>query len=109
MAAVLQSAVTIIASDRLGDRSGKQTFQRVKASIALTAQGATAGDLVASLFGLSTIFDTYSYRFDTTNPSDTLVGVGTDGTNIYTFTPSSPSAAANQTGTLYLIVNGIAL
>lgn len=109
MAAVTQANVTVIASDRLGDRSGKSTFQRVKASVVLSTQGATSGDLIPGLFGLSTIFDVYSYRFDTTNPADTLVDVRTDGTNIYTFTPTSPSAPANQTGTIYLIVNGIAL
>lgn len=109
MAAVTQANVTVIASDRLGDRSGKSTYQRVKASIVLAAQGATAGDISPALFGLSTFFDVYTYRFDTTNPADTLVDVRTDGTSIYTFTPTSPAAPANQTGTIYIIANGIAL
>ena len=110
MAAVAQSAVTIIRSETVGTASNKWYENLVRASVVMSAQGGTAGDLVASLFGLAAIHSVFSYRFVTSAPAEAAVAVTTDGTNIFTFTTDDGATGpANVTGTLYLELRGRSL
>lgn len=110
MAAVAQSAVTIIRSETVGSASNKIFEGLIRASVALTTQGATTGDILAALFGLASIHSVICYRFVTAGLAEANIGVTTDGTQVYTFTSIDGSTApANVTGTAYLELRGRAL
>lgn len=110
MSAVAQTAVTIIRTETVGSASNKIFEGLVRASVALTAQGATSGDIPASLFGLASIHTVHCYRFVTAGSAEANIGVTTDGTQVFTFTSiDGATAAANVTGTAYLELRGRAL
>lgn len=112
MAAVASTDVTLISNDLIGTASNKVIGTRRRFSIAMTANGATAGDLTAALLGFATgqIFTARAYRFIKAGPAEANINVTTDGTNIFTFTSvDGTTAAANVTGTLYIEVSGASL
>ena len=109
MAAVAASAVTLISNDLIGSASGKVIATKRRFAIVLSAQGATAGDIVDSLLGFASgrILSVFAYRFIKAGPAEANINVTTDGTNIFTFTSvDGTTAAANVTGTLYIQVEG---
>lgn len=55
MAAITSANVAILQGYEVGTRSGKFLAYGMVAAITLTAQGATAGDIPASVFGLKQI------------------------------------------------------
>lgn len=55
MADLASSAVTINATNKLGDRWGKQTYVEIQATVVLSGQGSTSNKILASAFGLDNI------------------------------------------------------
>ena len=106
MAAVAASAITLNTDESIGTASNKRVGSKRRFSIVLSTQGGTAGDLTAALLGYATIFSVLLISFV---PSSTLtnIGIGTDGTNIFTFTAIDGSTGpANVSGTLTIQVEG---
>jgi hypothetical protein len=106
MGAVASSAITLNTNDSVGTASNKLVGAKRRFSIVLSSQGGTAGDITASMLGFATIYSVLLISFV---PSSTLtnIGIGTDGTNIFTFTAIDGSTGpANVTGTLTIQVEG---
>lgn len=114
MAAITSSNVTALDSSgySVGTASGKLIEYRQRFSIALTAQGGTAGDIPASVLGFQRIRSVRLLYFLTGGSANANVGVtissDADNNSILTFTSTDAStAAANVTGTLAVEVWGI--
>lgn len=115
MAAITTANVTDLDSPQgghsLGTASGKVVGFKRRVSIALTTQGATAGDIPASVLGFKRIKCVRLIYFLTTGPANANVGVTidaySDNNNILTFTSIDGStAAANISGTLAVEIDG---
>ena len=114
MAAITASAVTALDSSgySVGTASGKLIEYRQRFSIALTAQGGTAGDIPASVLGFQRITGVRLMYFLTAGLANANVGVTlsaySDSNSLLTFTAINGStAAADVTGTLAVEVWGI--
>lgn len=113
MAAITTANVTLLDSENysVGTASGKLVEHRIRVSIALTAQGGTAGDIPAAVLGYAQIYRVSLIMFLTAGPANANVGVTIDAyastNNILTFTATdAATGAANVTGTLYIEVWG---
>jgi hypothetical protein len=111
MAAITASNVTILTDDTVGTASNKRIAVRRRLSIALTAQGGTAGDIPASVLGFNQLYSATLISFVIAGPANANIGVTLDtwgsNNNIVTFTAVDGSTApANVTGTLYVDVVG---
>jgi len=85
-----------------GNPNGRK-FKCVKALIVLSTQGGTSGDIPASLFGLSKIFEVENPVGS--DDKSYMIGPSYDGSQIYSYTALS-GAPANISGTIRLIVKG---
>jgi hypothetical protein len=114
MAAITSSAVTDLDPQggySVGSASNKLVGFKRRVSIALTAQGGTAGDIPASVLGYKRLKKVSLLYFLTGGSANANVGVTldsiADNNNILTFTAIDGStAAANVTGTLAVELDG---
>lgn len=109
MGAVTASNITLISDDSIGTASMKRVGVKRRFSVVLSTQGATAGDMVDSMFGIASgrIFSVFPYRFVVSSADKAPPNVFTDGTNIFTAVVCDGStAAANVSGTLYIQIEG---
>ena len=116
MAAITSSNVTITDQYEIGTRTGKGRGTRIMASVVLTAQGATAGDIPASAFGLKQITNAYAMgSLISAAPKGVIIGIsalGSDANYIYPVsliqaTDADRANPANLTGTIFVCVEGI--
>jgi hypothetical protein len=116
MAAITSANVTIHSAYEIGDRTGKSKGIRMTCSVVLTAQGAAAGDLPASAFGLKQITAAECLgSLVGGNPRGQVIGVsalGADGNYIYPLsiinaTDANRATPADFTGTLFIMLEGI--
>ena len=118
MAAVTQSAVTILRSWEDGSRSGKYTQACRQCVVTLAAQGATTGDIPAALFNLAEIHEAYAFgivnggavsgvdvALDGVLTVNQSTGVLPAATGILTLSYSTGNPA-NATGVIFLTVYG---
>jgi len=113
MAAVVQSAVTILRSWEDSNRAGQFSQQYVQAKVVLTAQGGTTGDMPAALFGLAEVYECTCYGINnagTWSGADLILDGITvanpdQATGVVTVSYTT-GLLANLTGTLYLSVTG---
>ena len=116
MAAIASSAVTLLESNPEGTRSGKERGRLDRVAIVLSAQGATLGDIPASVLGFAEIFWAWcvcanvgaansqvSVAIDSTT---TVIGVMSQSILTYTQASASP---ANVTGTIVVEIYGRSL
>lgn len=113
MAAITAANVTLLDGTvySVGTQSAKYIGTKTRFSIALTTQGATAGDIPASVLGYKRMSRVSLLLFLTTGPANANVGVTldayADNNNILTFTAIDGSTGpANVSGTLYIEVEG---
>jgi len=116
MAAITSANVTIHDSYEIGSRQGKFRAKRLQATVALTAQGAAAGDIPASAFGLSQITNAYAMgSLISSVRKGATIGIsalGVDDNYIYPVsliqgTDANRADAANLTGDLFVCIEGI--
>jgi len=86
-----------------GNTNGRK-FKCVQALCVLSAAGATSGDIPASHFGLTKINQVTSARASDDN--SVLLLPSFDGTQIYSYVAVAPSAPANLSKTIRVIVRG---
>jgi hypothetical protein len=107
---------TVLPSYEIGSKGGKSQGIRQFVALELTAEGATAGDIPASLFGLKQI--TYVHCYGATISAADAAGlffvgdIGNDGNYIYPVdltqaTDADRNDPADLTGTFYLMIDGI--
>jgi hypothetical protein len=113
MAAITAANVTTLSSFPMGTVSGKLVERRDRVAIALTTQGATLGDIPASVLGYAEIYSVILISFVTAGNAYANIGVGVAtqaadlSTSINTFTAiDGTTAPANVTGTLTLQIEG---
>jgi hypothetical protein len=113
MAAITASNVTLLRAWETAAKAGYTVEKTKDVSIALSAQGATAGDIPASALGFSKIYSAVALAFDdATNVRGGWVGVAVDGSEIFPIdaaqaTDANRTLRANLTGTLYVRVTGM--
>ena len=106
MAAITASNVTIVDSWEAGSRSGKFVALVQRVAVVLAAQGATAGDLPASAFGLAEIYEVTPAVLDASG-TFTEVGLAVVPTGLSLFPGAyATGLPANLTGTLYFTLTG---
>ena len=116
MAAITASNVTILNEYEIGSKFGKSQGKRINAKITLDTQGATDGDIPASVFGLKAITNAVCYSaYIGTAWVGCVVGVrspGSDSNSIFPIsvinaTDANRANPANITGDIYCIIEGI--
>lgn len=116
MAAITSANVVIHDTYEIGTRQGKFRAQAVYATITLAAQGGTAGDIPASVFGLKQI--TYARNLAATIAAAQrevgfqIANYGVDANYIYPVDPAQATDASrglpsNITGTCTVYLEGI--
>lgn len=106
MPAITTANVTDIESYDFGTRSGKLVGLARRVRIALSSQGATAGDIPAAALGFSEIYSTSNATLDN-GGTFTAVLIGISPTGSYLFPGVYASGAPlNLTGNLYITVYG---
>jgi hypothetical protein len=111
MAALTSADVVVNRRWEVGDRFGKQVEVVVDATLTMSSNGATAADIPASLFIMSSLYSVECVSF--TDGSSVLrwMPVFTDGSDIFTGTVTTATdadrgKAENVTGTLRVLVHG---
>lgn len=116
MSAITTAEVTTLQAYEFGNRTNKSQGLRVLAAIVLSSQGATAGDIPASVFGLKQITSVFCYGSTiSSNPRATIfqvASIGSDDNYIYPIaltqaTDANRADPANLSGTFYVAVEGI--
>ena len=106
MAAITYANVNVIDSWERGSKSGKFTSLVQRVAVTLSAQGATAGDLPASAFGLAEVYEVSPATLDASGTYTAVdLAIVPNGTSIFpaAYTNGAPT---NLTGILYFILTG---
>jgi hypothetical protein len=116
MAAITSSAVTVLEASVEGTRSDKERGILLRLAVVLSSQGATSGDIPASVLGLAEIYWAWSFGYNTSGSNNqasvtidattSTIGVGSQSILTYTAGSATP---ANLTGTILLEVFGRSL
>lgn len=106
MAAITSDNVTVYDSFDIGTKSGQSKGMRIRCGVTLAAQGATALDIPATAFGLSTITGMWGGFLDSTGTyTGILLGRNPSGTYLFPCLPAD-GTPVNLTGVLHLWVEG---
>ena len=106
MAAISASNVTVLENWDVGTKSGQKRGVAVRCYATLSTQGATALDLPASAFGMSTIVEATGGTLDATG-TYTAQPLGVPPANTSVFPGSMVDGSPiNLTGNLYMTLIG---
>lgn len=106
MAAITSSNVTVYDVYDIGSKAGQLKGIKIRCGLALTAQGATAGDIPASALGLSVItLATGGFLDNGGTYTGILLGRNPSGSYLFPCLPAD-GTPVNLTGTLHLHVEG---